>query len=278
MVNVTTSDILTDDRIRRVVEQEREHRLVWDQFFETIPLSEDYPSDTINIPEDKGLMGEPDRVAEGAEFPREEEDYETTAITVKKHGFEVSMTWESTQYSVFDIVTQQMEKAARRMNEYLNRLAFEEVNNNLHPNSGNADLTGSGSLTYDLATQARKELLDDKLDPTVMITNTEGERQLLNSDSFQRASELGDEITLDAAIGRFAGMEVLVDNSGLLGTEDSAEAIVADPNEYGYEVVKQDVSTEEYEAPERQSQVMQLYTVRTYKAIDEEAAIKITDN
>lgn len=274
MVNVTTSDILTEDRIRRVVEEEREHRMVWNQFFETLTLDNDYPSDTLEIPEDEGLMGDPERVNEGSEFPREEEDYATTAITVKKHGFEVSITWESTLYSVFDIVAQQMEKASRRMGEYLNKLAFEEVNNNLHPNS---PVAGSGSLNFDLATQARKELLDEKLDPEIMITNTEGERQLLNSDGFQRASDLGDETIIDAAIGRFAGMDVLVDNSGLLGDASTGEAIVADPNEYGYEVVKQDVATEEYDAPERQAQIMQLYTKRAYKAMDPEAAVKIVE-
>lgn len=275
MVNVTTSDILTEERVRRVVEEEREHRMVWNQFFETLSLDSDIASDTLEIPEDGGMMGEPERVNEGSEFPREEEDYDKTPITVKKHGFEVALTWESTLYSVFDIVAQQMEKASRRMGEYLNRLAFEEVENNLHPNT---PLTGSGSLTFELATDARKELLDEKLDPTVMITNTEGERQLLNSDGFQRASDLGDEVQREAAIGRFAGMDVLVDNSGLLGDATTGHAIVADPTEYGYEVVKQDVATEEYDAPARQAQVMQLYTKRAYKAIDPEAAIEIVES
>lgn len=276
MVNVTTSDILTESRIRRVMEEERMHRLVWNQMFDTVPMPSDWASDTMEIPEDDGLMGDPSRVAEGSEFPREEEEYSTTPITVQKHGFEVAISMETTMYSVFDTVARQTEKAARRMSEYLNELAFTEVNNNLHPNSGNANVTGSGSLTFGLVTEGRKELLDSKLEPEVIITNTAGEKDLLNSNAFQRASELGDETVLDAAIGRIAGMDVLVDNSGLLGSSSSAEAIIADPGEYGYEVVKEDVATEEYEDPSRQSEIFQLYTLRAYKAIEPEAAIKIT--
>jgi len=275
MPNVTTSDILTEERVRRVMEEEETERLVWNQMFESIPMEAD-ANDTVQIPEDKGLMGEPERVQEGSEFPKEEEEYEKTPITVEKHGFEVALSDESTMYSVFDQVARQTEKAARRMSEYLNELAFTEVENNLHPNSPKS---GGGSFDFQLATNGRKELFDSLYEPRVLVVNTEAEKQLLNTEAYQRASDLGDTVTMDAEIvdGRFAGMDVVVDNSGHLGDTNTAEGIIADPSEYGYEVVAEDVSTNNYRDDSRQSEIYQIWTIRGYKAINEEAAIKITE-
>jgi len=275
MVNVTTSDILTEERIRRVVEDETQEVLVWNEAFREINMPEDWSSDTMEILIDVGIMGEPERIQEGSEFPRAEENYDTIPITVKKYGMEVSVAWESTLFSVFDIVAQQIEKKSRRMAEKLNRLAFEVISdpNNLHPNG---PVTGSGSIDYPTITDARKELLDDQKDPDMLIVNTAGENQLLNSEAFQRATELGDETVLDGAIGRIAGIDVMVDNSGLLDPS-TGQGIMVDSDDYGYEVIKQEVATEEYEAPERQADIFQIYTMREWEAIKPEAAIKVEE-
>lgn len=279
MVNITTSDVLTEDRIRRVIEEEREYPLVFNQAFRTITMDDDYPSKTIDIPEDEAVMSEPERVGEGSEFPRTEEDISTTSVTVEKHGFEVAITWEATQFSVFDVVARQTEKAARRFNEYINRLAFNVIDDadNQHPSSpvDTGDIDGN-SFGFELATYANKVMKDDQLNPDMMVVNTEAEHVLLNSDNFQRASELGDEVTREGAIGRFAGHDVMVDQSGLM-PENSPEAYLIDTDEYGYEVVKQDIATDEYEDQSRQAQIVQWYTMRNWLAIDPEAALKLQD-
>lgn len=271
MANVTTSDIITEDRVRRIVEQEQDYALVWEDVFREIPVEGNGP--TFHIPEDEGLMSEPTRVNEGSEFPRTEEDYDTVPVTVQKHGFEISITRESSAYSIFDIVAQQMEKAARRFNEYLNRKAFEEVDANLHPNS---PVTNS-SFNFQLATDAKKQIQDSLYNPQMLIINSAAENALLNSDNFQRASDLGDEVTREAAIGRFAGVDVMLDRSDNLPTNDPVGYMV-DPDEYGYEVVEDDVSVDEYDDNSRQATMMQWWTVRTWKAIDEEAIIKLETN
>ena len=275
MVNVTTSDILTEEAVMRVMDEEQMERLVWDSAFETLPMDAD-ANDTVQIPEDDGLMGEPDRVAEGAEFPREEEDYSKTPITVEKHGFEISISDEANMFAVFDAVARQTEKAVRRMNEYLNGLAFDEVNANLHTNS---PISGGGTFDFSLVTEGRKELFDSQHEPSLLILNTEAERQLLNSDAYRTANELGADVTQDAAIvdGRFAGMDVVVDNSGNLGDSSTATGIIIDPSEYGYEVVADEVSTNTYRDDARQAEIHQLWTIRAYKAIDPNAAIKIEE-
>lgn len=280
MVNITTSDVLTEQRIRRVIEEEREYPLIFNEAFRTITMPDDHPTKTMEIPEDEAVMSEPGRVGEGSEFPRTEEDIDTTPVTVEKHGFEVAITWEATQFSVFDVVARQTEKAARRFNEYINRLAYEVVDDvdNQHPNSpvASGDVSDSSGFDFALATYVKKLLKDDQLMPDMMVVNTEGERALLNSDSFQRASELGDEVTREGAIGRFVGLDVMVDNSGLMPS-GTAEGYLIDTDEYGYEVVKEDIATDEYEDQSRQSQIVQWYTMREWLAIDPEAAIKFTE-
>lgn len=279
MVNITTTDVLTEQRIRRVIEEERDWPLIFNDMFRTITMPDDHPTKTLEIPEDEGLMSEPRRVGEGSQFPRTEEDYDTTPVTVEKHGFEVSVTWEATQFNIFDVVARQTEKAARRFNEYINRLAYNVVSDadNQHPSSPvtTADIDGS-AFGFELATYAKKVLKDDQLTPDMMVVNTEAEHELLNSDNFQRASDLGDEVTRDGAIGRFAGLDVMVDNSGLM-PEGSAEAYLVDTDEYGYEVVKEDIATDEYEDESRQAQIIQWYTMREWLAIDPEALIKFTE-
>lgn len=273
MVNVTTSDILTEERIRRVVEEEQEERLLWNQAFRTLPLPDDWPTDTMEIPEDQGIMGEPERVGEGSAFPREEEDYQKTPITAEKYGFEVAFSMESQLYSVFNIVQQNLEKASRKMAELINRKAFNELDANLHANSPVS--SGTGAISYGAVVDAKKEVQDSLFNPDMLIVNTDGEADLLKSDEFQRASDLGDEVTQEGVIGRVAGLDVMVDNSDLM-TSGTSEGYLVDSDEYGYELVKRDVAIEEYEAPERQSDVVQLYTLRNWKAIDSDAAIKVT--
>jgi hypothetical protein len=50
-----------------------------------------------------------------------------------------------------------------------------------------------------------------------------------------------------------------------------------DPSEYGYEVVADDVSTNVYRDDARQAEIHQIWTIRNYKAIDANAAIKIEE-
>lgn len=279
MVNVTTTDVLTEQRIRRVVEEERDYPLVFNEAFDTISMPEDHPTKTMEIPEDDAVMSTPQRVGEGAEFPRTEEDISTTSVTVEKHGFEVKITWEATQFSVFDVVARQTEKAARRFNQYINELAYNVISdpNNQHPDSDvtTSDISGS-EFGFELVTYCEKVMKDEQLMPDMIVVNTEGEHQLLNSDNFQRATELGDEITRDGAIGRFAGMDVMVDNSGLMPS-DTAVGYLIDSDEYGYEIVKQDVATEEYEDNERQAQIVQWFTMRNWLAIEAEAVVRFTE-
>jgi len=280
MVNVTTNDILSEEAIRRVIEEERQWPLVFNRAFRDINMPDDYPAKTMHIPKDEGLMSEPRRVTEGSEYPRTEEGEETIPVTVKKHGFEVAITWESTEFSVFDVIARQTEKAARRFNEYINGLAFNIIDdtNNQHPNSPvqPGDTSESSGFDFGLVTYAERLLKDEQLMPDMMVVNTRGEHVIKNSDGFQRATDLADEMIREGAIGRYNGLDVMVDQSGRM-SDTTAEGYLIDTDEYGYEVVKEDITTEQYEAPERDSDVWKWRTMRNWLVVHSEAAIKFTE-
>lgn len=280
MVNVTTSDVLTEERIRRVIEEEREWPLVFNNIFRTITMPDDYPAKTMHIPKDEANMSEPRRVTENSEYPRTEEGEETIPVTVEKYGFEVAISWEAQEFSVFDVIARQTEKAARRFNEFINSLAFDVVSDssNQHPSSPVtvSDVDEASSFGFALATYVKKLMKDDQLMPDMMIVNTQAEHELLNSDQFQRASDLGDETVRDGAIGRFVGLDVMVDQSGEMA-EDSPEGYLVDTDEYGYEVIKEDISTDEYEAPERDADIWKWRTMRAWLAVHPEAAVKFAE-
>lgn len=276
MVNITTSDVLTEQRIRKVIEEERRWPLVFNEAFRTITMPDGHPSKTMEIPEDEGLMSEPRRVGEGSQFPRTEEEYDTKQVTVEKYGFEVSITREASQFSIFNVIAEQTEKAARRFNEFINRLAYGVVSDPANQNANSpvttADIDGT-TFGFELVSYAEKVLKDDQLNSDLLIVNTQGEHVLKNSENFQRASDLGDNMTREGAIGRYAGHDVMVDSSGLMSST-AAEGYLIDTEYYGYEVVKDDIATDEYEDKSRQAQIWQWYTMREWIAMKPEAALK----
>lgn len=269
MTNVTTKDIITEEAVRRQVLESVEESLQFRRAFDTLDVS-GISNDTIKLPKDDDTMTEPVEVGEGAEFPRDEEDVSTISATVKKYGMEVKITNEAIEDSLFDVMSRQVDKAGRKMNEKLNNLAFTELDANLHTNSpvGNND----GTLAWDEVVDAKKELRDDGYNPTILIVDAEGEADLLKSSEFQRATDLGDETILEGQIGRVAGLDVFLDNDGLAAAND---AYVIDPSRYGFDVVKEDISTQSYDDPARQAEVFQVWTRRVFKAQDSNAAIKV---
>lgn len=274
MPNVTTNDIITEDSLRRVVEEHVEEDLVWRQMYRDLDIS-GIDNDTVKIPEETDNMGMPERIGEGAEFPRDKEDITTTTVTVDKYGFEVSVSMESEAFSVFDIVARQVDKQARKMDEKLNELAFKELESNLHPNSPVGPNDGSG-LNFGAVVDGQTELREDKYDPDTLIVNVFAHRDLVKSPEFQRASDLGDETVLEGSVGRVAGMDVLISNGGYLNDGNkNGYGILADRNEYGYEVIQNGISTDSYEDPSRQATIYQIWTYRAYESMEPEAAIKL---
>lgn len=273
MVNVTTADTINEEVVRRVVEGVQEENLQFRQAYRDIDFS-GAPNDTLQIPSEGDNMAEPERIGEGGEFPRSEEDISKTPVTPEKYGFEVAISRESQSDSVFDVVARQVEKQARKMNEKLNELAFSELDGNLHSSSP-ADGGGTaGTLEFTDVVEGKKILQQDAFNPDLLIVNVQGEADLLNSSEFNRASDLGDETVREGAIGRVAGFDVVLSNDGHMSSSNG-EAYLVDTEEYGFEVTKENVATDSYDDPSRHATVYQIWTRKSYAAIKSNAAIKI---
>lgn len=275
MVNVTSADVITQQAIHDVVQEATEETLPFPEAFRSLDIS-GIENDTIELPVGGDAMASPERIGENGEFPRDEEDISTEPVTVEKYGVEVSVSRESQQDSVFDVVARQVERKARRMAELWNEKAFQELDANLHPDSPAADSGGTaGVLEFTDVMRGKTILQQDQLDPDLLIVNVKGEEELATEENgYFRMTELGDNVVREGAIGRIAGFDVVLDNSDHM-SQTQGEAYLVDTDRYGYEVVKESVMTDEYYDDSRHANIFQIWARFSYFALEPEAAIKI---
>lgn len=275
MVNVTSADVITQQAIHDVVQEATEETLPFTEAYRSIDIG-GIDNDTIELPVGTDNMAMPERVGENGEFPRDEEDLETVPVTVEKYGVEVSVSRESQQDSVFDVVARQVEKKARKMAELWNAEAFKELDANLHPDSPAADGGAtSGVLQFTDVMEGKKIMQQEQLNPDLLIINVQGEHDLATEDNgYFRQTALGDSTVQSGEIGRVAGFDVVVDNSDHM-SQTSGEGYLVDTSRYGYEVVKEDVMTDEYYDNSRHADIFQIWARFSYFALEPEAAIKI---
>lgn len=270
---IKSSDVLTEEAVRARVEEITQENLQFRAAFRDLDAT-DIDNDTFRIPRPKDTLGDPEAIPEGSEFPRDEEDYEKVDITFEKYGFEVAITREAMADSMIDIAADHVDRQARQMNEFLNELAFNELSANLNDQSPAGSVGDTAKLQYVDIVNGKSELRAANYSPDLLVVNVQGEADLLTSDKFLRATELGDRTLREGVVGRVAGLDVVVSDAGHMSTSDG-EGYLVDTDFYGYEAVRENVMTNQYEAPERQAQMMQIHTRRGFAAIDPEAAIKV---
>lgn len=270
-MTVTYDDIITEESIRREVLEEIEYPLQFRQAFDQLDVS-GVDNDTIKIPRDSEKMGEPEQLAYGGEFPRDKEGMELEEVTVEKFGQSVELVQEAIDDSMFNVVARNVNKQALRMEQFLNRKAFEYLDANLHSNAPAGDQ--DGEFTFSDITDAKKILQDEQFNPDWLIVSTQAERDLLHSPDFTRATDLADDTLRRGQVGRVAGLDVVVDTSGLIGASNSHGYLV-DTDNYGWEVVKEDVQTNSFTDQNTHSEIYQIWTRRTWHATRPECAVKI---
>lgn len=265
---LTTSDVITEDFVRETVEEVIQENLVYRQAFREISATGiQSNSYTFNIDQDD--MGSPSLIQEGEEFERDQSNVDQVTVTFEKYGGEVSITMEAMEDGMIDFKARQVEDMAREMAEKLNAEAYEELNGNVNNTVGDNDDVLSFSDIRDGMVAVRRE----SYNPDLIIVDLDGYGDLLTDPNFNRATDQGDEIVRSGEVGRVAGMDVVVDTTQQIA--DGNGAFVIDSDRYGYELTRTPVSTNEYEDPERQADIMQIFTRKAWKAIFEEAAVKV---
>lgn len=259
-----------EDRVESIVEQ----NLVYRDAFRSYDAT-DIASNVVQIPVPNDDGAHPKLVDEGAEFPRSHEEYTLEEMSFDKFGFEVPLTMEAVEDSRIDLTQDQVDRQARQMAEDVNARAYDELDASIR--DAWASLAGDSSdstMTYSDILDGREALVSNSYSPDLLIADVQAVHDLMQGDNFLRATELGDQLRRDGALGRIAGMEVVEDDSGLpLGGADNPGALMVDTDLFGYEGERTPVSTQEYEEERTQTDVYRIFARMGWLVTQPEAGI-----
>lgn len=245
-----------EDRVEEVVEE----NLVYREAFRPYDAN-NISSNVVQIPVPEDEQGRVTLVEEGAEFPRSHEEYELKEMYFDKFGFEVPLTMEAVADSRIDLTQDQIDRQAWDMSKDMNERAFNHMKDAIEDERDNAHYGGdSGELTYNDILEGRQALVSDSYNPDLLIADVQGVHDLLRSDNFLRATDVGDRMRREGAVGRIAGMEVMEDDTGLTPGDDAHSAVMIDTNYFGYEGERDPIQTEEYGEDRSQTEVKRIFT------------------
>ncbi len=242
-----------EDRVEEIVQENLVYRDVFRPYDAT-----GISSNVVQIPVPNDDGAHPKIVDEGAEFPRSHEEYTLKEMFFDKFGFEVPLTMEAVEDSRIDLTQDQVDRQARQMAEDINGRAFEEIYEVLgeeKESAGDAD----GTMTYDDILAGRENLVSQSYSPDLLIADVAAVHDLMKADNFLRATDIGDSMRREGAVGRIAGMEIVEDDSGLPLGGDNPGALMVDTDLFGYEGERTPVTSEEYSEDRSQTDVYRIF-------------------
>jgi len=255
------------DRVEEIVQENLQYRQAFREYDAT-----DINSNTVQFPVPDDDMGQAKIVDEGSEFPRDQETYTRKSLTFDKYGFEVALTHEAQRDSMIDVVRDQVDRQAREMAEEMNDQAFQRLQNQNQGTVGDTD----GVFTYSDVLAGRRELMADNYNPDLLIGDIQAVHDLLQDGNFLEASDVQSEMRRSGEVGEIAGFTVVQadDANNITGTSNPG-AFMVDTDYYGYEGVREGVTTEEYTEERTQTDVYRIYSVMGWLPIDPEASVVI---
>jgi N4-gp56 family major capsid protein len=274
---LTTRDVITQDFVRETVEEVVESNLIYRRAFREIDAT-GIESNSYTFYIDQDDMGRPQIVGEGEEAPRHQSTVEETTVQFDKYMGEVSLTMEAMEDGLIEMKAREVEDVARAMAEKLNEEAYNVLSNGSnHQTKDSDDNTigdSNGTLSFSDIVEGMKALREDDYVPDLLIVDVDGYTDLLTDSNFNRATESGDEVVRSGEVGRIAGMPVVIDSTQDISSGGHG-AYAIDTTRYGYELTRTQMSTREYEEPERQTDVIQAFTRKSWTTIFSDAAAKI---
>jgi len=170
------------------------------------------PGSAITIPRQTASTLNINRVAEGAEFPKDAEEYSSLTLTPVKYGVNIGVSDEMEEDSLFDVLRMNIDKAGYEMavnEESLIITALDAASTAASQNVANSNAT----LPVTDITQAIQYLRTNNYNPTDFIIGAELENDIYNIDTFTEADKSGMNNPSNRLIGRIAGMNVIVSNA-----------------------------------------------------------------
>lgn len=271
---LTTRDVITEDFVRETVEEVVEENLIYRRAFREIDAS-NIQSNSYTFYIDNDEMGRPKIIGEGEEFPRNQSTVREQTVQFDKFAGSVALTMESMEDGLIDMKAREIEDLARSMSEELNEQAFTELDGNARTSDNDSNAIGDGNnvLSFSDIVEGMRAVRENNYTPDLLIVDLDGFTDLMTDSNFNRATDSGDQLVRSGEIGTIAGMPVVVDTTQDISAGHGAFAV--DSTRFGYELTRTPVSTNEYEQPERQADVVQVFTRKAWTTIFEEAAAKI---
>jgi len=263
------------DRVEEIVQENLRYREVFRNYDAT-----GINSDVVQMPVPEDNIGTPDVVSEGAEFPRDAENYRQEVLRFQKYGFEVALTMEAVEDQQVDLVQDQVDRQARQMRELLNREAFNEAVTAIGGTTS-ASSGADGTMEYTDILAGRQTLMERNYDPDLLIVDTEGVHDLLDQGNFLEASDEQSMLRRSGDLGQVAGLQVMEDDSGLDlagsagGDSSNPGALMVDTDYFGYEGERTPITTEEYEERESQTDVYRIFTRMGWLSVQSDAGVVI---
>jgi hypothetical protein len=267
------SQPVLEDRFEEITQEELRFRDLFRPYDAT-----DLNSDTVEMPIPKDAMGNPKIVQEGAEFPRDQEEYEKETLRFDKFGFEVALTMESQEDSQVDLVQDQVDRQARQTREEMNKQAFETAMEAIDANPYSDAGDNDEHFTFSDVLAGRQKLTQQSYNPDTLIVNVEASHSLMDDANFLRAGDDGSgDLRRTAQIGQIAGYDVIEDDSGLVsnGYGNGASGILVDTDFFGYEGTRMTTTSEEYSEDRTQTDVYRVFNRMGWIVTDPESAVLI---
>jgi len=268
---VESGEVITQEEVREQMAMSADENHVYREAFNQIDAS-GISSGSYQLPTEGDSGEEAGVVSEGSDIPTDVDTQHTkTSVTFDKYAVGVEITYEAMQDSLFDEVALRVDEKAEALAEGLDAAAYSVLNGNL--NSASPVGSATGDMAFSDIVNAVSTLENDNYEPDMLIVSPDSKADLVTSDEFTHASELGDDTIRNGAFGSVYGLDVMVSNTGDLG---AGEAFLVDSDYYGAEVVREDMSSEEDVDTIAQKRVITVWTRIGWAAIYPSAAIKIT--
>lgn len=270
---IETSDVpIQEETVLRIVQERTEPTFQFREAFRDYDAT-DQDAETLDFPvPDDDLEGHVVEIDEGSDFPRSELNYSEAAATRNKYGFEVTITDEAIRYGRVDIEAETQAEMGRAQMKNIDARAYELLNAN---NNGATVGNDGEDLDFGAVVEAYEVLNAGEYNPemSALFVGTDGLRDLSLDDSFNRATDLGDDLVSNRGpevVGEIYSTPVLRTNTGDFGDD---EAFMVDMSKYGRYVEWEPWSVESYREDSNQQWVYQLSGHNGFAVTDSDAAV-----
>jgi len=233
---ITATDVVSNDDVRAVLEERTAEMYQFRRAYRDHDAT-GLNSGQFDFPQaDDSVRDAMDEVAEESDYPRAELNYSTVTANYVKDGFEIAISDEAIDDSVFDVVMDITEEMAVGAESLLDGRAWSLMD----PNDGN-NLNSAGpigtdgtDMNYAAVVDAYTTLIEDEFRPTdfELFLSADAFGDLAQDDNFTHATDQGDQVVRQGTLQVGFGVPLVPTNTGDL---DDDEGVMVDTGLYGYE-------------------------------------------